>query len=265
MIKYFLAIIPIAILLLSNVYASGPRLDYDERYEDIPGAPECWVDGYDAGFAGKYDKVRADECSDIPGDQYNASWEYGCIDSGLTKTDCDNIKDNPVETGNPKSLEEENRRTCYDNGYEDGKNNAYDHERGYRCSEFGDPYKDGFMAACQFDNTYDFCNSSTELAQPEEQTNITADVSITDKQDDRFYEGLDWDGVCTNPLIRNYISQPCNVLVTPDGNALTFHGKQEMENLLCPRGSSIILTIELFYGQIPDNLKSELANACGWT
>ena len=50
--------------------------------------PECWVDGYDAGFAGKYDKDRANECADIPGDQYNASWSYGCIDSGLTEADC---------------------------------------------------------------------------------------------------------------------------------------------------------------------------------
>ena len=24
---------------------------------------DCWVDGYDAGFAGKYDKDRADECA----------------------------------------------------------------------------------------------------------------------------------------------------------------------------------------------------------
>ena len=64
-----------------------------------------------------------------------------------------------VNAENPKSLEEENRRTCYDNGYEDGKNNAYDDERWYRCSEFGDPYKDGFMASCQAGNTYDFCNS----------------------------------------------------------------------------------------------------------
>ena len=85
MIKYILAIIPIVIFLVPNVFASGPRMDYDERYEDIPGAPECWVDGYDAGFAGKYNIDRANECKDIPGDQYNASWEYGCADSGLTK------------------------------------------------------------------------------------------------------------------------------------------------------------------------------------
>ncbi|MGH9982510.1 MAG: hypothetical protein ACRD8W_00965 [Nitrososphaeraceae archaeon] len=54
--QLLLAIIPLLMLAtISNVYASRPRLDYDERYEDVPGAPECWVDGYDAGFAQKYD------------------------------------------------------------------------------------------------------------------------------------------------------------------------------------------------------------------
>ena len=28
---------------MSNVYAGGPRLDWDQRYEDVPGASECWV------------------------------------------------------------------------------------------------------------------------------------------------------------------------------------------------------------------------------
>ncbi|MGB7883418.1 MAG: hypothetical protein WBL44_11870, partial [Nitrososphaeraceae archaeon] len=69
--QLLLVIIPLlSVATIANVYASGPRLDYDERYEDVPGAPECWVDGYDAGFAQKYDKDRADECADIPGDQY---------------------------------------------------------------------------------------------------------------------------------------------------------------------------------------------------
>jgi hypothetical protein len=63
-LQLLLAIIPLLMLAtISNVFASGPRLDYDERYEDVPGAPECWVDGYDAGFAQKYDKDRAQECN----------------------------------------------------------------------------------------------------------------------------------------------------------------------------------------------------------
>jgi hypothetical protein len=83
-------------------------------------------------------------------------------------------------------------------------------------------------------------------------------------QDNKYYDGLDWQGICMNPLVRNYISQPCRDLVTPDGNALTSQGKQSMENLICPQGPSILSTIELFYGQIPGNLKSELSDACGW-
>jgi hypothetical protein len=107
-----LAIIPLLfVATIANVYAGGPRLDYDERYEDVPGAPECWVDGYDAGFAQKYDKDRADECADIPGDQYNASWGYGCIDSGLTEADCNDIKDNPQDIENHEALQTKSSKT----------------------------------------------------------------------------------------------------------------------------------------------------------
>ncbi len=159
MIKYFLVIIPIFILLVPNVYASGPRLDYDERYEDVPGAPECWVDGYDAGFAQKYDENRANECKDIPGDQYNASWKYGCIDSGLTKIDCDQIKDDPQDLEH-EALQEENRRKCYDDGFEDGLNdNSFNKNTDSGCSEYSNMYEIGFMTGCRSieDNTYDSC------------------------------------------------------------------------------------------------------------
>lgn len=63
--------------------------------ENVPGVPECWVDGYDAGFAGVYDKDRANECNDIPGDQYNRSWPFGCKDRGLTEGECSDIKNDP--------------------------------------------------------------------------------------------------------------------------------------------------------------------------
>lgn len=79
-------------LLVPNVYAGGPRADYDEAYQDIEGAPECWVDGYDAGFAGVYDRQRANECSKIPGDQYNVSWKWGCEGGGFDEYRCKNIK-----------------------------------------------------------------------------------------------------------------------------------------------------------------------------
>lgn len=257
--------IAVTVLVVStttaSAYAGGPRLDYpDDATEE--GA-SCWVNGYDAGFAGKYDKNRADECKENGEDNYNGSWSYACKDAGYMIDECESFKNSPVDTVNPNSLEEENRRTCYDDGYEDGKNSAYDNEREFRCSEFGSPYREGFMAACQFGNTYNFCNSLTETTQ--EQTNTTTGVSITDDQDNRYYEGFDWRGVCNNPLVRNYVTQQCDILVTSDGNALTSDGKAAMEKVLCPQGRSIIGILEFAYKPIPNNLVEELANACGWS
>jgi hypothetical protein len=80
----------------------------------------------------------------------------------------------------------------------------------------------------------------------------------------RYYECLNWWGVCNNPLLKQYIPQSCDVLVTPDKNALTSKGKVVLEGILCPKGPSIVSTIQLFYGTIPDKLKNDLAVACGW-
>ena len=79
-----------------------------------------------------------------------------------------------------------------------------------------------------------------------------------------YYEGLDWWGICNNSLVRSYISQPCDTLVTPDHRALTPQGKAVLERILCPKGPSILSTVELFYGTIPDKAKNELGIACGW-
>lgn len=159
--QLLLAIIPLLIVAtIVNVYASGPRLNYSETYEDVLGAPECYVDGYDAGFANKYDKDRAQECNDIPGDQYNAGFGYGCIDSGLTKQDCDDIKEGDDDLGSHEQLQEENRRNCYDDGYQDGNDsNSYDSDRASGCSEYSSSYTDGFSAGCQSveGNTNDSC------------------------------------------------------------------------------------------------------------
>jgi len=84
------------------------------------------------------------------------------------------------------------------------------------------------------------------------------------KQIDRYYEGLNWWGVCTNPLLHSYITQSCDILVTPDKNALTAKGKVVLEGILCPKGPSIVSTLELFYGTIPQKLKNDLGLACGW-
>ena len=55
------------------------------------------------------------------------------------------------------------------------------------------------------------------------------------KQNDRYYEGLNWWAVCNNPLLHSNISLSCDVLVTQDKNALTSKGKVALEGILCPR------------------------------
>lgn len=157
---FLTAIIPILMLtiIVPNVYASGPRGDSPDG-STREGA-NCWVEGYDAGFAQKYDKDRADQCKNAEDDEYNASWKYGCIDSGLTKIDCDQIKDNPEHIEH-ESLQEENRRNCYDDGYEDGRNNPFDRERNNGCNDYQDMYYKGFIAGCESaGNTKEMCSSS---------------------------------------------------------------------------------------------------------
>lgn len=76
----------------NNVNAGGPRFDYDERYEDIPGAPECWVDGFDDGLEKPIDQDRNEECED-KGNQYYRGWLAGCVDAGNTRETCERFTD----------------------------------------------------------------------------------------------------------------------------------------------------------------------------
>jgi hypothetical protein len=78
MIKYFLAFIPIFILLVPNVSATGLRYDWpdDATEEEF----DCWINGYDSGFAGKYDSDRARECIEHE-DNYDDLWAFGCKDA----------------------------------------------------------------------------------------------------------------------------------------------------------------------------------------
>src|SRR5918995_7063382 len=88
------------------------------------------------------DEDRAKGCNNIPGDQYNRSWPNDCTDRGLTEQECNSIRDEPDGNANHESLQEQNRRDCYDNGYEDGLNHLYI-ERGSACSEYGRAYYNG--------------------------------------------------------------------------------------------------------------------------
>jgi hypothetical protein len=95
----FFSLILLLIIPTAYVYAGGTRGDYDERYEDIPGGPDCWLEGYDAGFTGKYDQSRANECLDL-GDQYNRAWKFGCKDAEYTLEECAN----PAQTQTMRNI-----------------------------------------------------------------------------------------------------------------------------------------------------------------
>ena len=47
----------------SSAFAGGRRNDYDERYEDVPGASECWTYGFDDGVNESFDENRDEECA----------------------------------------------------------------------------------------------------------------------------------------------------------------------------------------------------------
>jgi hypothetical protein len=103
---------------VSNVPASGIRADSgdDATLEES----ECWVNGYDSGFAGKYDSDRARECIEHS-DNYNQMWTKGCEDAFRTEEEFGVLINNPVEIEDFEVLKAENDRTCYDTGNEDGK------------------------------------------------------------------------------------------------------------------------------------------------
>jgi hypothetical protein len=72
----------------------GIRGDSDEGSTEEEH--DCWIDGYDSGFAGKYDKDRAKECIEHS-DNYNKTWAIGCEDSLRTEEECGELINNPVE------------------------------------------------------------------------------------------------------------------------------------------------------------------------
>jgi hypothetical protein len=139
---------------ISTLSAGGPRLDWPE--DSTSEGKDCWVEGWDAGFAGKYDKDRADRCA-LEDDEYNRSWNYACEDGGFVPAECNKFKNNPVSTAS-ESLQEENTRGCYDDGFRDGKATSFDRDRDSGCSEYSDSYATGFKVGCEsVDNTYDTC------------------------------------------------------------------------------------------------------------
>jgi hypothetical protein len=142
---------------VSNVYAGGPRFDYPD-----PGTEEeanCWIDGYESGFGGKYDNERASDCYENGDDAYNESWDGACEDFPRTKEECTEIMNNPVQVEDYEELVNEIDVTCRNDGMEDGKaDRPFNKDRDTGCDEFGDQYGDAYKSACQTDNTESTCD-----------------------------------------------------------------------------------------------------------
>lgn len=76
------------------VFAGGSERDYDEAYEDIPGANECWFDGYADGQDHPFNQDRYEGCKD-KGNQYYRAFIHGCLSvDGNTQEICESATDN---------------------------------------------------------------------------------------------------------------------------------------------------------------------------
>jgi hypothetical protein len=100
--QLFLALIPLLLVVatVSNVYAGGPRHDYPENLEDVPGAPECWSDGFDDGANNNFNEDRDRECVD-KGNLYDRGFDAGlksCTDENMerssnVRSDCEDARE----------------------------------------------------------------------------------------------------------------------------------------------------------------------------
>jgi hypothetical protein len=152
------------LLLIPNVYATGIRYDSDEDANAEEAS--CWVNGYDSGFAGMYDRDRARECIEDGDDAYNRTWSIGCKDSLRTEEECGELINNPVEIDDFEVLADQNQRICYESGREDGENNRpFNEERDDGCYEFDDlsgGYEGGYQSACENHDTETTCELKYE-------------------------------------------------------------------------------------------------------
>jgi hypothetical protein len=61
--------------------------DSDDRFDHIPSAGQCWVDGYRDSDNGVFDQERNEECID-KGNQYYEAWLSSYENAGNTKDMC---------------------------------------------------------------------------------------------------------------------------------------------------------------------------------
>jgi len=150
----------------ASVFATGIR--YDSAEGSTVEEADCWVNGYDSGFAGKYDKDRAKECIDHD-DNYNETWAIGCKDSLRTEKECGELINNPVEIEDYKTLKGENNYACYHAGREDGEaGKPFNEERDDGCYEFDDNsggYEGGYQGGCETHTVESTCELLYEEKQ----------------------------------------------------------------------------------------------------
>jgi hypothetical protein len=127
----------------------------------------------------------------------------------------------------------------YDSGYNHGCDDAdldpgdrYISEPGkgpsYHTERFMDGYNDGFDR-CRNDKSSSGSGSDF----------IGRNFGESgDESGERYYDGvLDWGEACND--LDNFISEPCDDLVTSDGLALTAEGKATLERIACQGGALV--------------------------
>jgi hypothetical protein len=77
---------------VSTAFAGGPRFDWNGEYDIIPGGPQCWIDGYDAGLETKIDQDRVKQCEFNVGNPYLDAWMGACeYGAGNSKETCESL------------------------------------------------------------------------------------------------------------------------------------------------------------------------------
>lgn len=202
-VSIFVALVLVLLITTADVfvYAGGPRLDWPE--DSTSEGKDCWVEGYDAGFAGRYDKDRADQCA-LEDDEYNRSWDGACESFPRSEQECTEIMNNPVYIEGHEALQQENKSDCYYDGYEDGKaDNPFNKDRASGCSEYGGRYRDGYQFGCQIDSTESSCELLIEGHERycPNHPDITACVEFLYNATNKGQGQASTDVVCAQPFV----------------------------------------------------------------
>jgi hypothetical protein len=151
LLKLTLSIGLVTVMVVSTnvgtAFASGPRFDWNGEYDVIPGGPQCWIDGYDAGLETSIDLDRVKECEFDVGNPYLDAWMGACeYGAGNSKETCESLAGSAGYA----------TTDVYGNGYDHGCDDAgiavpsdkYINQPGkgpsFHTNEFMDGYDDGF-------------------------------------------------------------------------------------------------------------------------